>query len=192
MARREKIIKSPQITIIGEGLTERCYFTNLKKLQNYRYTCKPRNFAQQSLEEMQKLVDRVLEDYGVAICVFDADVARSNPNEMVKLNSMRRKYKDNKNVVICDSMPSIEFWFLIHYLNTNKHFNTSDDVIEVLRKYIPDFSKQEKFLSQEKWVANMLSEDRLKQACQRAEAMGIEGASYSNVYRAFAIFEKNK
>jgi hypothetical protein len=47
MARREKIIKSPQITIIGEGLTERCYFTNLKKLQNYRYTCKPRNFAQQ-------------------------------------------------------------------------------------------------------------------------------------------------
>jgi hypothetical protein len=191
MARREKIIKSPQITIIGEGLTERCYFTNLKKLQNYRYTCKPRNFAQQSLEEMQKLVDRVLEDYGVAICVFDADVARSNPNEMVKLNSMRRKYKDNKNVVICDSMPSIEFWFLIHYLNTNKHFNTSDDVIEVLRKYIPDFSKQEKFLSQEKWVANMLSEDRLKQACQRAEAMGIEGASYSNVYKAFAIFEKN-
>jgi hypothetical protein len=192
MARREKIIKSPQITIIGEGLTERCYFTNLKKLQNYRYTCKPRNFAQQSLEEMQKLVDRVLEDYGVAICVFDADVARSNPNEMVKLNSMRRKYKDNKNVVICDSMPSIEFWFLIHYLNTNKHFNTSDDVIEVLRKYIPDFSKQEKFLSQEKWVANMLSEDRLKQACQRAESMGIEGASYSNVYKAFAIFEKNK
>jgi RloB-like protein len=192
MARREKIIKSPQITIIGEGLTERCYFTNLKKLQNYRYTCKPRNFAQQSLEEMQKLVDRVLEDYGVAICVFDADVARSNPNEMVKLKSMRRKYKDNKNVVICDSMPSIEFWFLIHYLNTNKHFNTSDDVIEVLRKYIPDFSKQEKFLSQEKWVANMLSEDRLKQACQRAEAMGVEGASYSNVYKAFAIFEKNK
>jgi hypothetical protein len=105
---------------------------------------------------------------------------------------MRRKYKDNKNVVICDSMPSIEFWFLIHYLNTNKHFNTSDDVIEVLRKYIPDFSKQEKFLSQEKWVANMLSEDRLKQACQRAESMGIEGASYSNVYKAFAIFEKNK
>jgi hypothetical protein len=166
-------------------------FHQLKKLQHYRYTCKPRNFAQQSLEEMQKLVDRVLADYGIAICVFDADVARANPNEMAKLNRMRRKYKDNKNVVICDSMPSIEFWFLIHYLNTNKHFNTSDDVIEALRKYIPDFSKQEKFLSQAKWVANMLSEDRLKQACQRAEAMGIEGASYSNVYKAFAIIEKN-
>jgi hypothetical protein len=191
MARKERTIKNPQITIIGEGLTERCYFTNLKKLQGYRYTCKPRNFAQQSLEEMQKLVDRVLEDYGVAICVFDADVARSNSNEMAKLNYMRSKYANNKNVVICDSMPSIEFWFLIHYLNTNKYFNTSDDVIEVLRKYIPNFSKQEKFLSQEKWVANMLSEDRLKQACQRAESMGIESASYSNVYKAFAIFEKN-
>jgi hypothetical protein len=93
MARREKIIKSPQITIIGEGLTERCYFTNLKKLQNYRYTCKTRNFAQQSLEEMQKLVDRVLEDYGVAICVFDADVARSNPNEMAY------RFRSNKSII---------------------------------------------------------------------------------------------
>lgn len=190
MARRERIIKSPQITIVGEGLTERCYFIHLKRLQGYRYTCKPRNFMQQSLEEIQKLVDRVLADYGIAICVFDADVARSKPSERLKLEQMRLKYKDNKNVVICDSMPSIEFWFLIHYLNTNKHFNSSKDVIEVLRKYIPDFSKHEKFLSQEKWVEGLLSEDGLKLACQRAEAMGITGASYSNVYKAFKIFEK--
>jgi hypothetical protein len=191
MARKERTLKAPQITIIGEGVTERCYFTNLKRLQGYRYTCKPRNFARHSLEEMQKQIDQVLADYGFAICVFDADVARSNQQEMAKLNGMREKYRGNKNVVLCDSMPSIEFWFLIHYLNTNRHFNTSEDVIEVLRKYIPDFCKQEKFLSQEKWVANLLSDDGLRKACQRAEAMGIDGASYSNVYKAFAVIERS-
>jgi hypothetical protein len=139
---------------------------------------------------MQKQIERVLADYGIAVCVFDADVARIHPAEAEKLERLRLRYKDNKNVVICDSMPSIEFWFLIHYLNTNRHFNTSDDVIAALRKFIPNFSKHEKFLSQEKWVADLLSEERLKAACERAESMGIEGSSYSNVYKAFAIFER--
>lgn len=192
MARKERYIKSPQITIIGEGLTERFYFTHLKKLQGYRYICKPHTFARQSITEMQKMVDGVLADYGIAVCVFDADIARSTPQDQARLEAFRRRYHGNKSVLICDSMPSIEFWFLIHYLNTNKHFNSSSDVIEVLHKFIPDFSKHEKFLSQEKWVADLLSEDHLKQACQRAEAMGLEGASYSNVYKAFGIFEKWK
>ena len=190
MARKERTIKSPQITIIGEGLTERLYFTHLRRLKDYRYTCKPRNFAQQSLNEMQKLVEKALEDLSIAVLEFDADVARTNQSEREKLETLRRKYKNNKKVIICDSLPSIEFWFLIHYLNTNRHFNSSNDVIDVLRKYIPDFDKHEKFLSQEKWVAELISEDRLKAACQRAEALGLEGASYSNVYKAFTVFEK--
>lgn len=80
MARRikERKLKSPNITIIGEGLTERCYFKHLKSLKGYRYTCKPRNFSQQSIDDLQKQIDKVLEDDGVAVCVFDADVARDN------------------------------------------------------------------------------------------------------------------
>ena len=71
-------------------------------------------------------------------------------------------------------MPSIEFWFLLHYLNTNRYFATANDVIDVLHKYIPDFSKQEKFLSKEKWVADLLADHRLETAIQRAQAFGTE------------------
>lgn len=55
MARKtkERILKNPGITIIGEGITERYYFTHLKRLKGYRYTCKPRNFTEQSIEEIQ-------------------------------------------------------------------------------------------------------------------------------------------
>ncbi len=130
MARKtkERAIQSPGITIIGEGLTERYYFTHLKRLKGYRYTCKPRNFTEQSIEDIQKQVERVLADRGVAVCVFDADVARAKPAEKAKLDAMRKKYANRENVVICDSMPSIEFWFLIHFLNTNKYFASSRDV----------------------------------------------------------------
>ena len=61
MARKtqQRTLRQPEITIIGEGATERFYFTNLRRLKGYRYTCKPRNFTEQSLVEMQKQVDRV-------------------------------------------------------------------------------------------------------------------------------------
>lgn len=191
MARRikERSLKSPTITIIGEGLTERMYFTHLKRLKGYRYTCKPRNFSEQSLEEMQKQVNRVLADDGIAVCVFDADTSREKPAEKAKLEAMRRRYAHNDNEILCDSMPSIEFWFLLHYLNTNRYFASSRDVIAVLRKYIHDFSKHEDFLSTDKWVQDLLSDSRLDIARKRAKDFGTKGESYSNIYKAFNRFD---
>ena len=191
MARKtqQRSLRQPEITIIGEGATERFYFTNLRRLKDYRYTCKPRNFTEQSLDEIQKQVDRVLADRGIAVCVFDTDITRNNPTERAKFEALCQKYKDRKDVIICDSMPSIEFWFLLHYLNTNRYFATSDNVIDVMHKYIPDFSKQEKFLSKEKWVADLLADHRLEIAIQRALAFGTEGESYSNLPKAFEVIE---
>lgn len=187
MARKikDRFLKQPNITIIGEGLTERYYFTHLRRLKGYRYTCKPRNFIEQSLDEMQKQIDRVLADNGIAVCIFDADVSRGTLAEKAKLDAMRKKYAGRDDVIVCDSMPSIEYWFLIHYLETNRYFATSHDVINVLRRYIPDFSKHETFLAKDKWVADLLAKNRLETAYQRAEAFGMEGESYSNVYKAF-------
>lgn len=190
MARRikERKLKSPNITIIGEGLTERCYFKHLKSLKGYRYTCKPRNFSQQSIDDLQKQIDKVLEDDGVAVCVFDADVARDKPAERKKLEAMQKKYAGKEQVILCDSMPSIEFWFLIHYLNTNKYFASSTDVIKVLHRFLPDFSKHETYLSKEKWVVDMIANGKQDIAMDRAKGFGMTGESYSNIYKAFEKF----
>lgn len=183
MARRikERELKNPTITIIGEGATERYYFTHLKRLRGYNYVCKPRNFTEQTFDEMQKQIDRVLADNGIAVCVFDADVTRTRPAEKIKYDDMRRKYAKNPSVILCDSMPSIEFWFLLHYLNTNRYFATSDDVITVLRRFIPDFSKHQSFLSKETWVSDLLFDNRLNTALDNANAIGTEGESYSKL-----------
>ena len=192
MARKikERKLKNPNITIFGEGLTERCYFKHLKSLKGYRYTCKPRNFSQQSINDLQKQIDKVLEDDGVAVCVFDADVARAKPAERKKLEAMQKKYACNEQVILCDSMPSIEFWFLIHYLNTNKYFASSADVIKVLRRFLPDFSKHENYLSKEKWVLEMIADGKQEIAIDRAKGFGMAGESYSNIYKAFEKFSE--
>lgn len=193
MARRimERKLKNPTITIIGEGATERYYFTHLKRLRGYNYVCKPRNFTEQTFDEMQKQIERVLADNGIAVCVFDADVTRTRPAEKAKFEDMKRKYADNPAVILCDSMPSIEFWFLLHYLNTNRYFATSDDVIDVLHRYMPNFSKHQSFLSKEAWVSELLNDDKMRQAAIRAEEFR-EGESYTNLHILFNELDSQK
>ena len=136
---------------------------------------------------MQKQIERVLVDNGIAVCVFDADVTRTRVAEKIKYDDMCRKYANNPSVILCDSMPSIEFWFLLHYLNTNRYFATSDDVIAVLRRFIPEFSKHQSFLSKETWVSDLLSDNRLDTALSNANAIGTEGESYSKLPKLFEI-----
>lgn len=189
MARRirERKLKNPTITIIGEGATERYYFTHLKRLRGYNYVCKPRNFTEQTFDEMRKQIERVLADNGIAVCVFDADVTRTRPAEKAKFEDLKRKYADNPAVILCDSMPSIEFWFLLHYLNTNRYFATSDDVIDALHRYMPNFSKHQSFLSKEAWVSELLADNRLDTAIANANTIDMEGESYSRLPKLFEI-----
>ncbi len=189
MARKikERKLKNPAITIIGEGATERFYFMHLKILNGYNYVCKPRNFAEQNIDDIQRQVERVLADDGIAVCVFDVDVTRTHQSVKAKFEAMSRRYAHNPSVIICESMPSIEFWFLLHYLNTNRYFATSDDVITVLRRYLPNFSKQQAFLSKENWVATLLADNKLTTAINNATTIGEKGESYSNLYKLFHL-----
>lgn len=191
MARREATRLHRKIipTIIGAGITEQWYFDHLRKLKGYRIKLRPRFFGSETADGLMKRIKEVLEEDGIAICVFDADVSTWNEAERKKLEGLRQRYKHNANVVLCDSMPAIEYWFLLHFKNTNRHFGTSKAVVEELKHYIPKYDKSAHFLSNEKWVAEMMSDGKDDAAKMRAKAMGTEGQSYSNVYKAFEKIE---
>ena len=102
----------------------------------------------------------------------------------------KERFAGNDHVFICDSMPSIEFWFLIHYMNTSKYFRTSQAVIRILKKFIPGYEKTGAFLEKMQWVADMCSDEKLILACKRASLLGPLSESYSEVYRAILLFEE--
>lgn len=37
----------------------------------------------------------------------------------------KKKYENNANVILCDSLQSIEYWFLLHFEDTCRHFQGS-------------------------------------------------------------------
>lgn len=180
------------VTIIGEGATEQYYFTHIRSLFGYHYTIKPYFFSVTSLAEMDKKITEAITDDGIAIAVFDADVAHRNEAEKKKLGTIRRKYAKKKNVVLCDSLTSIEYWFLLHFENTNRFFKDSAATEKELCRYIPEYEKRTKFLQDLKWVTDLCAEGKLSLAKERAETFGGNGESYSNVYKAFELFEKMK
>ena len=177
-------------TIIGAGITEQWYFTHLKFLYNYQIKVRPRYFGTETADGMAKKIAEVLADGGTAICVFDADVSTWNETEKKKLDKLRTRYSRNKHVLLCDSMPAVEYWFLLHYENTNCFFGTSKSTVQSLKQYIPDYDKSEQFLSNRKWVAVMSGDGKLEQACERTRKFGTEGQSYSRMHKIFEIIKK--
>ena len=132
---------------------------------------------------MQKLVEGVLAMGGKAICVFDMDTTQWDEVEKERKTRFIEEYCKNQDVILCDSMPSIEYWFLLHFEKTNRYFKSSDRVMDVLKQYMP-YEKTEKFLSQPQWVAHLISENRGKYAMKNAEELGELGESYTKIPKA--------
>ncbi|HHT52536.1 MAG TPA: RloB domain-containing protein [Bacteroidales bacterium] len=188
MARKTKKsrrLRSSPIVIIGEGLTEQYYFSHLRSLYNFHYTIKPYYFGTTSLKDMDRKAGEVIAGGGVAVCVFDADISERDETEKKKLEQLRKKYEKEKNIIFCDSLPSIEFWFLLHYCNTNRHFKDSKSVEKGLRKFIVQYEKKKVFLEKEKWVVDLCAEEKMELAQQRAKLFSKEKGSYSNIYKVF-------
>ncbi|MBO7489221.1 MAG: RloB domain-containing protein [Bacteroidales bacterium] len=192
MARKTSLKqrRSPIPTIIGAGITEQWYFTHLKALRGYRVKIRPRFFGTETAAGLDKKIEEVLRDEGIAICVFDADVSTWNEAERKKLAALQKKYDGNASVLLCDSMPSIEYWFLLHYKHTTRHFGTSKAVIKELRKYLPQYDKTEQFLCNQKWVEEMTGEGRQEQAREYAEKMDTTGGSYTRANKVFPHIEQ--
>ena len=196
MARKQaqKQLKDPKPTIIGARITEQWYF---KHLQTYSVKIKPRYFGRENAVKLDKLVDKVLKEEGFAIVVFDADVAQRNDKERQLVERMKTKYANNKDVLFCDSLPSIEYWFLLHYKDAGRLFNTSNEVVKEIKEYNSQFDKNGKFLENDSWVKDLCDGKRLWQAIERCKQQEEkvnrgESVSYSKVYKAIELLEKNR
>lgn len=186
--KNKKLDLKNGIFIVGEGITEQYYFAHLKQLRNYSCFVKPRFFGKTSIDEITKTVNRLLMGDVSVICVFDADVSARNAVENQKLIKFKKKYQKNRLVTICDTLPSIEFWFLLHFVKTNKLFSTAKSLEKDLKKHLPDYNKTENYLKNKTWVVQLL--DQLNFACMNAKAIDqTQNCSYSNMFKAIDLLE---
>lgn len=207
---REMGVLSPFL-ICGGKNTERYYFMHINEKTAYKFNIRPKYFGDESnyTEAFPKRIKEVLNDNNDAkiFCVFDWDTIYGDETKLKKHEAFEELFQaeiSDGTVTICPSMPSIEYWFLLHFVDDTKLLKSYGKVAGVLAPYLkPCFSnpekplkkllKKEEYLKDATWVENLCSGGKLALAIERAEknieaalAVGeLDRQSYSYVYKVF-------
>ena len=198
--------------ISGGTNTERYYFTHINSTTNYKFIIKPEYLGDESsyTEVFPKRIKEILDTNAEAkiYCVFDWDTIRGHQKNLKKHEAFVNLYKseiENGSVVICPSMPSIEYWFLLHFENYTDLIKTCGTKLQKLlspymmssfpgvKKKLLSLLKSEEYIKDPSWVKNLCSGGKLDNAIKRAEdnikaaieADDLENQSYSYVYKVF-------
>ena len=181
MARKQRIKhKRKSIFVLGDGQTEQYYFDHLKKLKGYSYKIKPRLFDDLSIEKAEDQIDQLLSGDADMIFYFTDYDTIVNQEKKDKFLAFKKKYQDNPNVFILESMPSIEFWFLLHFKKTTKRFTNSKDVEKELKKKLHGYSKQKQYLENSSWVEKLCEDNQMEDAKTRSIEILKEKQSMSD------------
>jgi len=183
-----KKLRKPVPSVAGPGITEQYYFSHISSLTGFRFKIRPRYFQSLTFSQFEKIVENELLLDRIIICVFDMDETRIKALEKKKCLAFIEKYKTDKRVIICESMPSVEFWFLLHYENKCGYFKDAKAVISALKKHIHKYEKKTHFLEKEAWVKEILKDNKMQTAIERAKKFGTTNPSYSCIYKAFRNF----
>lgn len=193
MARANKSLKR-LVHIYREGNTEECY---LRAAFNDRYRgikvdYKPvlKGDLKRIMQNLEQDVKRLPKNLSIDVfVVFDMDVLHRN--------KLLRQYHDLKeklcgifaNIYFIESMPCIEFWFLLHFVYTDKYILECENVVKELDNpnLMPGYSTDGRYQAS---VYNALK-DKTAGAIRNAkrilnkERVASERYSYSLMHQLF-------
>lgn len=197
--------------VSGGSNTERYYFTHINDTTEHKFNIRPRYFGDESsyTEAFPKRIREILvnnNDPNI-FCVFDWDTVYGNESRLKNHTDFIAQFAKeiaNGTVTMCPSMPSIEYWFLLHFEDYTQLLRDYPAVSNRLASYkeqmfpasstrIKKLLKKEKYLKDSIWVENLCADGKLSLAIERAEkniaaaveAGKLEEQSYSFVYKVF-------
>lgn len=199
--------------ISGGKNTEYYYFKHISDTSEYKFNLIPKFFCDESryTEVFPTRIRYILKHNNDAkiFCVFDWDTVRKDgalgvAKHSAFLKHIRKEIKKGQ-VVVCESMPCIEYWFLLHYENSTELIKTCgrklqkkltpymENLFPNTNKMLLRILKDSSFLCNPKWVIDLCKDGKLENAVSRAknnylkaEQKGtLDKQSYTKVFLVF-------
>ena len=129
----------------GKNETERRYFNGFKpKLNQYIImhaggnNTDPMGVVNNTVDEI-RYQELDFEDGDLAFVLLDCDVNKGATNEKKFVNALDKA--KGKKIIPILSNPAFELWYLLHFGFTSKSFNSNQELINNVKKHIPNYTK---------------------------------------------------
>lgn len=154
MRRKNIKISKPRkntYAIVVDGKTEDWYFQMLKRNEpSLQVNIEPKIPQKKKLSDQYKNVLSLSEDYTKVFWIIDLDViiAESKNLELKKYLKELEKEKI-ENVITIFNNPCLEFWFVLHFIQTTKYFPKCKEAEKQLVKQLKDYKKTQKYFTKQ-------------------------------------------
>ena len=136
--------------IIGEGITEKYYFTSLRDVLVVKPAVKP--LKPYNMDELAKAIDKYAkEGYTKIYCLIDMDNKVATPAMMKKYQQLKQRYNNKRvgrtecEVCFYESYPSVELFFY-YYFESSTAEKTNDGLKSWL-KHRCGYDTSERYLA---------------------------------------------
>ena len=151
--------KKKVCSFVADGECEFWYLQMLRNSENVRIAVSPEMYQKKSMDEQYNKVVSYSEDSEKVFWIIDFDVILKETRECKKGKEPAlakfKKYAENlkgkkfANVEIVVNNPCLEFWFLLHFCQTTKYFESYDKLLPTLKKQniLSSYDKTEKYFT---------------------------------------------
>ena len=180
-----------------EGQTERWYLELLRRYEasaSKSIKLRPDLPGQLSLDRIEPTISDYLRDeYDGVIWIVDMDTYNNSQRRLQEFENIRKRItkRYGKKVKILINLPCLEIWYLLHFKETSRSFQSCGAVIHDLRRYslMKRYSKTEKFYKSPPNIYERLRH-LLADAIKRAQKLDKStSGSRSQMYKIFKILD---
>lgn len=150
--------------------------------RDIRVSIKPEIPNKKSIKEQYNLVcELVNKEFVKVFWIIDLDTVVKEENDARKGKQSPLKTfaeyrlnlsKNYPNVVVIVNNPCLEFWFLLHFENTSKYFNTCSSAESHLKKHLKNYEKSRKFYTKQNDDIYLKLKPKLKMAIENSVSLG--------------------
>lgn len=170
------------IAVVVDGNTEGWYLKMLKRNEtNIRFRIKPEIPNKKSIEEQYNQVVKLSGmEFTKVFWIVDFDTVIKEENEarepgkstLQKFEEYVKRLSENKKVVVIVNNPCLEFWFLLHFERTSKHYCHCSDAEKQLKKSLKGYEKTQKFFTKQNYDIYLKLKPQLSTAIDNSIALG--------------------
>lgn len=156
MRKRKNITGRKTYAVVVDGETELWYLQMLKRNEpSLTISIEPKIHVKRPLKEQFEQVKDLANTYDKVFWIIDLDEIMHEERAKSKVSGgfaefkmyMELLVKDVPDVVKVINAPCLEFWFLLHFKQTGKYFESYAELEKNLKKFLPDYQKSEKFFT---------------------------------------------